>query len=81
MLEAEWWQVCGEARVWGKKEDESSTGWVQAAGFHSVMARSCLAHIFMNCFISLILQIFFFWGGGRGQPWITETADMAVHLY
>jgi len=30
----------------GTKEDESSTGYVCAAGFHHVMARSCLAHVF-----------------------------------
>jgi hypothetical protein len=29
----------------GTKEDESSTGCVWAAGFHHVMARSCLARI------------------------------------
>jgi hypothetical protein len=35
----------------GTKEDESSTGCVWAAGFHHVMALSCLAHVLklMNC--------------------------------
>jgi hypothetical protein len=35
----------------GAKEDESSTGRVWAAGFHHVMACSCLAHILklINC--------------------------------
>jgi hypothetical protein len=35
----------------GTKEDESSTGWIWAAGFHHVMAQSCLALILkrMNC--------------------------------
>jgi len=39
-LEAEWWQVCGEA-----KEDETSAGRVPAAGVHHVMARSRLARV------------------------------------
>ena len=30
----------------GTKEDESSTGRIWAAGFHHVMACSCLAHVF-----------------------------------
>jgi hypothetical protein len=45
------------ASLWGsvgmrKKEDKSSTGCIWAAGFHHVMARSRLAHIFklMNRF-------------------------------
>jgi hypothetical protein len=29
----------------GRKEEESSTGCIWAAGFHHVMARSCLALI------------------------------------
>jgi hypothetical protein len=29
----------------GAKEDESSTGCIWAAGFHHVMARSCLASV------------------------------------
>jgi hypothetical protein len=29
----------------GTKDDESSTGRVWAAGFHHVMARSCLARV------------------------------------
>jgi len=45
-LEAKWWQVCEEAWVRGKKEDESSTGRVWAAGFHHVMALSLLARVF-----------------------------------
>jgi hypothetical protein len=51
MLEADWWQVCGEAWGMGTKEDESSTEGVWAAGFHHVMARSPMARILklMNC--------------------------------
>ena len=44
-LEAEWRQVCGEAWVRGKKEDESSTGRVWAAVFHRVTARSRSARV------------------------------------
>jgi len=43
MLEAEWWQVCGEVWVW--RQGESSTGRVWAAGFHNDIARSRLAYI------------------------------------
>jgi hypothetical protein len=51
----------------GAKEDESSTGCVWAAGFHHVMARSCLAHFETNeLFISLIFKFFL----GCGNPWI-----------
>jgi hypothetical protein len=45
MLEAEWRQVLQGSVGVGTKEDESITGRVWAAGFHHVMARSCLAHI------------------------------------
>jgi hypothetical protein len=42
------------------KEDESSTGCSWAAGFHHVMARSCLAHSeIYELFISLIFKLFF----------------------
>jgi len=44
-LEAEWFQVCGEAWVRGQKEDELSTGRVWAAGFHHVTARSRLMRV------------------------------------
>ena len=45
-LEAEWWQGCGEAWVRSqKKEDESSTGRVWAAGVHHVTARSRLTRV------------------------------------
>jgi hypothetical protein len=51
-LEAERRQVlCGSVGT-GTKEDESSTGRVWAAGFHSVTTRSRLARVFeiiMNC--------------------------------
>jgi hypothetical protein len=42
-LEAEWRQRLRGSRSTGVKEDESSTGRVWAAGFHHVMACSCLA--------------------------------------
>jgi len=51
-LEAEWWQICWEAWVRGKRKmSEVSTGRVWAAGFYHVTARSLLAHVFklMNC--------------------------------
>ena len=44
-LEAEWWQVCGEAWVRGTMEGESSTGRIWAAGFHRVTALSGLARV------------------------------------
>ena len=45
-LEAEWWQVCGEA--WARGQ---SAGRIGAAEFHNVTARSRLARTFtlMNC--------------------------------
>jgi hypothetical protein len=46
----------------GTKEEESSTGWIWAAGFNHVMTRSCLEHVLK--LISLILQIF----AGCGKP-------------
>jgi hypothetical protein len=45
MLEAEWRQVLQESMSMGAKEDDSSSGRVWAAGFHHVMASSCLAGI------------------------------------
>ena len=44
-LEAEWWQVCGEAWVPGTKKDESSTRRVWAAGFQNFTARSRLTRV------------------------------------
>jgi hypothetical protein len=56
----------------GTKEDGSSTGRIWTAGFHHVMARSCLAHVLKltNCYF-FNFPIFL----GRGKPQITETAD------
>ena len=58
-LEADWWQVCGEAWVWGQRK--ISTGCVSAVGFHHV--RPILAHgthfETYEPFISLIFQIYF----------------------
>jgi hypothetical protein len=44
-------EVSCAGKCMGAKEDQSSTGCVWAAGFHHIMIRSCLAHIFelMNC--------------------------------
>jgi hypothetical protein len=53
----------------GTKEDESSTGCIWAAGFHHVMAHSCLKlmnHLFLQ--FSKFLP-------GHSKPWITETTD------
>jgi hypothetical protein len=50
-LEAECPQVLwGSMGTMGTKEDESNTGYVWAAEYHHVMARSRLAHVlkFMN---------------------------------
>jgi hypothetical protein len=60
MQEAEWRQVLRGSVGMGAKEGGSSTGHVQAAGFHHVTARSCLACIFklMNRLL-LNFQIFF----------------------
>ena len=46
-LEAEWWQICWEAWVRGKRKmSEVSTGRAWAAGLHHVTARSRLARVF-----------------------------------
>jgi hypothetical protein len=45
MLEGGWRQVVRESVSMGAKDDESRTGRVWAAGFHSVMARSHLARV------------------------------------
>jgi hypothetical protein len=57
----------------GKKEDESSSGRVSAAGFHHVTACSHLACVLklMNC-LFFNFQTFF---SGCGKPQITETTD------
>jgi len=67
-LEAEWWQVYGEAWVKGTKEDESSTGCIWAAGFHHVTVRSRLARVLkiMNP-LFLYFSKFFFSGSGKPQ--------------
>jgi hypothetical protein len=60
MLEAECVQVLRESLGTGTQEDESSTGRVWAAGFHHVMACSCLARFeIYELFISLIFQLLF----------------------
>ena len=76
-LEAEWWQVCGEAWV-GDKGNESSTGRVSAVGFHHVTVRSRLARV-LKLMNRLFLQFskFFFFGPRPTAD--TESTDMAVH--
>jgi len=64
----------------GTMEDESSIGCIWAAGFHHVMAHSCLK--LMN---HLFLQFSKFFPG-HSKSWITETmdnesTDTGVHLY
>ena len=78
-LEAEWWQVCREAWVRGQR-NESSTGRVWAAGFHHVMACSCLA-----CILNLMNHLFlpfpkFF--SGHSKPQIQKSAciQLTSHL-
>jgi hypothetical protein len=44
-LEAEWWQVCGEAWVRGKRKMNQVLSAVGFAGFHHVTAPSRLARI------------------------------------
>jgi hypothetical protein len=51
----------------GTKEDDSSTGRVQAAGFHNVAAHSHLAHILKN-----MNHLFFQFSN---LFWDTESAD------
>jgi hypothetical protein len=60
MQEAEWRQLLRESVGMGAKENGSSNGHVQAAGFHHVRARSCLACVLkpMNRLL-LNFQIFF----------------------
>ena len=68
----------------GRKEDESCTGHIWAAGFHRVMACSHLVCVLksMKCLFPNISNFFF----GLGHLHITETADAesldtAFHLY
>jgi hypothetical protein len=82
-LEAEWRQVLQRSMSTGAKEDGSSTGYVWAAGFHHVTARSHLAGILKikNC-LFLYFPIFL----GHGELWIpettiTESVDTGAHLY
>ena len=78
-LEAEWWQVCGEAWIRGTKEVESSTRRVWAARFYHVTARSGLARV-----LKLMNRLFlrFSWFFSRSsKARVTETADTGVRLY
>jgi hypothetical protein len=52
-LKAEWRQVLWGSMIMGKKEDESSTGHVWAAGFYHVTACACLV-----CILKLIKHLF-----------------------
>jgi hypothetical protein len=60
-LDAEWRQVLRGSVSTGAKEDESSTGWVLATGFHHVTVRSRFGALFeaYEPFISLIFNFFF----------------------
>jgi hypothetical protein len=57
----------------GAKEDESSTGYIWAAGFHHVTTCSCLVGVLKlnELLISLIFKFF----SHHGELWITETID------
>ena len=77
-LEAEWWQVCGEAWVRGQKKTSQVLG---AFGMlYFTVLRPVLA---WRAFLNLWTVYFFDFPilfSGRGQPRITESADTAVHL-
>jgi hypothetical protein len=63
MLEAEWWQVCGEAWVWGKRKMSQVLGAFGLLDF--TMLRPILTwHV--EPFISLIFQTFFRAVANRG---------------
>jgi hypothetical protein len=73
MLEAERRQVSHGSVGMGAKEDESSIGRVWAAGFHHVMAHSCLAHV-----LKLMTHLFPYFSNiilGHSKPRMTETTD------
>jgi hypothetical protein len=83
-LEAEWWQVCGEAWVLGQRQMSQVLG---AFGLlYFTMLRPILAwRTFLN-----LRTVYFFnflnFFSGHSQPRITETGDTesvdkAVHLY
>jgi hypothetical protein len=69
MLEAEWRQVLlGSVRT-GAKEDESTTGWISAAGFHCYGQFSLGTHFkTYEPFIYLVFFLTFL--GGCGKPQI-----------
>jgi hypothetical protein len=72
-LEAEWRQVLRGSVITGVKEDDSSTGRVWSSGFHHVTARSHLAGILELTNRFFLIFLFF---SGRGEPQITETANI-----
>ena len=82
-LEAECWQVCGEAWVRGQRKMNQVLGALGLLDF--TMLRSVLLGVYFETYetlISLIFQIF----SGRVKPRITETAnnvsaDTGVRLY
>jgi hypothetical protein len=59
-VETEWRQVLWGSVTTGAKEDEALTGHHWGAGFHYVMAHSCLVHILklMNCLFILFSNFF-----------------------
>jgi len=83
-LEAEWWQVCGEEWVRGKRkmsQVQGALGLMYFTMLRPVVAWSAFWNLW-NVYFFNFPNIF----SGRGQPRITETAytesaDTAVHLY
>jgi hypothetical protein len=63
---------------YGAKEDEPSTGRVWAAGFHHVMARSCLVHVLKLTDHLFIKFSNFFSGCSKPRILIQWIRDMTV---
>jgi hypothetical protein len=80
MLEAEWWQVCWEAWVWGQRKMS------QVLGMFGLLDFTMLQPVLAWCaFLNLWTVYFFNFPIFLGGPRITETTDtesaeMAVHL-
>jgi hypothetical protein len=82
-LQAEWWQGSGEVWVRGGRKRSQGLGAFGLLHF-TMLLPLLLGTRFLTYepYISLIFHFF----SGRGQPWITETAntesaDTAVHMY
>ena len=80
MLEAEWWQVCGEAWVQGQRKIS------QVLGTFGLLDCTMLQPVLAwRAFFKLMNHLFIFFLG-RGKPRISETVDtesaeMGVRLY